>query len=108
MFVKFTPYNLNQAHFHYVAQRFLNFFQIVFSALIEGSPSDGGNARGVALSTKKQDINLRGNYLAKCGYPKKMVRNKVEIEKTEKLREVVKVKCVSWKDLIQKKVNSRL
>ena len=30
----------------------------------------------------------------------------MEIEKTEKLREVVKVKCVSWKDLIQKKVNS--
>ena len=68
---EFYTATVNQARLHSIAQRFLNFFQIIFSAFIKRSPSDGGNARGDALSTENQDTNLGENYLANSYYPKK-------------------------------------
>jgi hypothetical protein len=46
-------------------------------AVRNDTPSDRGSARGVALSTEKQDINRGERYLVLWVCPKMMVRHRV-------------------------------
>ena len=55
----------------YFYPEFVSFMRFVVTI-----PSAGGNVRGVYLSTEKQGIILRGDYLVVLVCPKKIVRHR--------------------------------